>query len=100
MLFGERQRYILPTCVVVVIAMAGAEAAHKQGGQIWTFTASTDGANSGTTPSLADKQNFDVERACSVKRPRKRTRPFILDSYFDFFLARGGEEWQSMACHV
>ena len=61
MLFGERQRYILPTCVVAVIAMAGAEASHRQGGQIWTFTAPTDGASSDAAPSLTDNRNFDVK---------------------------------------
>ena len=58
---GERQRYILPTCVVVVIATAGAEASHRQGGQIWTFTASIDGASSDAAPSLTDEQNFGVK---------------------------------------
>ena len=61
MLFGERQRYILPTCVVVVIATAGAEASHRQGGQTWTFTASIDGASSDAAPSLTDKQSFSVK---------------------------------------
>ena len=51
----------LPTCIVVVIAAAGAEASHRQGGQTWTLTASIDGADSDAAPNLTDKQNFGVK---------------------------------------
>ena len=52
--------FFLYTCVVVVIAKAGAEAAHRQGGQTWTFTASIDGASGDAATSLTDEQSFGI----------------------------------------